>query len=127
MNLQNKWLEYEDSYEMVLRLRETGIKTCGFFIIGYPGETYDDMERTLEFANSLPLDQRNIYIATPYPGTPLFRYCKLHSYIEGDSKEFYRNLLYSKALISTPEFTAKGVAELRDRDRNRARRRNSLN
>ena len=126
MRLGGKWANYEESYDLVLKLRELGIKTCGFFIIGFPGETWKDMEQTIMFANALPLDQRNIYIATPYPGTELYKICKEKGFLTHDGQLLYDNLLYTQGLIETPEFTAVNVEQLKYRDRERARRRKNL-
>jgi radical SAM superfamily enzyme YgiQ (UPF0313 family) len=114
MRLGNKWLPFGQALELVHSLREEGIKTCGFFIIGYPGETLCDMQKTLDYANGLPLDQRNVYIATPYPGTPLYDLCKQKGYLVSEK---YDDLLYTKGLIETPDFTPDQVEDLKARDR----------
>jgi radical SAM superfamily enzyme YgiQ (UPF0313 family) len=110
-------MPFVDAFLLVDALRQEGIKTCGFFIIGYPGETLDDMRKTLDYANMLPLDQRNIYIATPYPGTPLYEECRQEGWLVSDD---YKDLLYTKGLIQTPEFTPGQVEELKARDREEA-------
>lgn len=53
--------------------REEGIDTYGMFILGYPGETYEDGLRTIEFAAELELDYANFCAVTPFPGTRLYR------------------------------------------------------
>jgi len=52
-------------------LRAAGIKSFGFFILGYPGETTASLERTIEYAVELDPDFANFYPAVPYPGTDL--------------------------------------------------------
>jgi radical SAM superfamily enzyme YgiQ (UPF0313 family) len=120
MRLGDKWMPQPEALELVLALKAESIKTCGFFIIGYPGETLDDMKRTLDYANSLPLDQRNISIATPYPGTPLYDTCKANGYLDKDGPELYRELLYTHAMIRTPEFSPEQVEALKWADREAA-------
>jgi len=120
MNLGNKWIEFEYAYDLINKLKENNIKTAGFFIIGYPGETLKDMQETLDFANSLPLDGRNIHIATPYPGSPLYKLCKENNYLVTDGEELYKNLLYTKGLIKTPDFTPQEVENLKKEDRDKA-------
>jgi radical SAM superfamily enzyme YgiQ (UPF0313 family) len=110
-------MPFDGALSLVDALKAEGIKTCGFFIIGYPGETLDDMRKTLDYANTLPLDQRNIYIATPYPGTPLYEDCKREGWLVSDD---YKDLLYTKGLIQTPEFTPGQVEALKARDREAA-------
>lgn len=120
MGLGNKWLTYTEASGAVEIFRQRGIQTCGFFIIGYPGETVEDMQQTLDYANSLPLDERHIYIATPYPGTRLYDLCKEKGYLRYDGPELYNKLQYTVGLIDTPEWTAEEVTDLRRRDREEA-------
>ena len=71
MNLGKKYLRFEEAESVALSLRSLGIHTAGQFIIGYPGETEDDVKATLAYANALPLDERHIHIAMPLPGTSM--------------------------------------------------------
>ena len=48
------------------------IQVEGLFILGLPGETYDDSLQTIRFACSLPLDMAQFSICTPFPGSALF-------------------------------------------------------
>jgi len=52
--------------------RKTGIDTYGMFILGYPGESYQDGLKTIEFARELKLDYANFCAVTPFPGTKLY-------------------------------------------------------
>lgn len=49
-----------------------GIQTGAFFILGNPDETLEEMQQTIDFACSLPLDRAQFTIATPFPGTTLW-------------------------------------------------------
>lgn len=57
---------------IVKQAKELGIEVRGFFMIGFPGETLDEIYRTVEYARSLELAVTNFAIVTPLPGTPLF-------------------------------------------------------
>lgn len=50
-----------------------GVGTAGYFMVGYPGETMETVERTFAWALSLPLDEISFTIPYPLPGTPLYR------------------------------------------------------
>jgi anaerobic magnesium-protoporphyrin IX monomethyl ester cyclase len=41
-------------------------------MVGYPGETIDDIEKTFDLVLSLPLDEAWFTVPLPLPGTPLF-------------------------------------------------------
>ena len=52
--------------------REAGIEVAAFFIVGYPGETVADIEKTLSLALALPLDEISFNVPMPLPGSPLY-------------------------------------------------------
>ncbi len=51
--------------------RRAGLQTMGFFLVGFPGETLEQMERTIDYALSEPYDQRFFGVLIPLPGTPI--------------------------------------------------------
>ena len=55
----------------IANMRAAGIRSFGFFIFGYPGETPASLERTTQYAIELDPDFANFYPAVPYPGTEL--------------------------------------------------------
>ena len=58
--------------EVIINTKKVGIKTVGFFMIGTPGDTFENFKKTFEFAKSLPLDEVRFYSTIPYPQTELF-------------------------------------------------------
>lgn len=72
LRLVNKNLKVEKARTAVQTCRRAGIQACGFFIIGLPGETRENAEKTLRFALELPLDVAKFNIAIPYPGSAFF-------------------------------------------------------
>lgn len=48
------------------------IRVTGNFILGLPGETVDDIRRTIEFSRRIPLDRAYFALYLPLPGSPLF-------------------------------------------------------
>ena len=55
----------------ITNLRQAGIKSFAFFILGYPGETRRSMAATADYARALDIDFAGFYPAVPYPGTAL--------------------------------------------------------
>jgi radical SAM superfamily enzyme YgiQ (UPF0313 family) len=51
--------------------RETRMTIGGFFILGYPRETREDLRKTIKLALELPLDLAQFWIFSPYPGTEI--------------------------------------------------------
>lgn len=58
--------------EQVELIRASGIKTTGFFILGFPGETAAEIRETIRFALALPLDRAQFSTFLPLPGTEYF-------------------------------------------------------
>lgn len=52
---------------------EAGIRTKGLFILGYPGETEQTIQTTMDFIRRLPINIMNLTKFTPYPGSPIYR------------------------------------------------------
>ena len=44
-----------------------------FWILGYPGETYEEMQKTIDFAMSSGADSFTFSVLTPLSGTPIYR------------------------------------------------------
>ncbi len=58
--------------EVIKECNRAGIWTASSFMIGFPDETEEDINQTIEFANSTHLDFARFLIAQPYAGTQLF-------------------------------------------------------
>jgi radical SAM superfamily enzyme YgiQ (UPF0313 family) len=71
-----KRLESEKIRIALKNMRASGIKSFGFFILGYPGEDRQALERTIDYAIRLDPDFANFYPAVPYPGTELYNKAK---------------------------------------------------
>jgi magnesium-protoporphyrin IX monomethyl ester (oxidative) cyclase len=87
---------------LVATLRASGIHTRGFFVIGFPGETRDEIGQTIEFAAEAGFDWATINIATPLPGTDMHRVCVENGYIDADLA--LGDLKYTIGSITTDEF-----------------------
>jgi len=57
--------------DAVRAAKRAGIQTFGYFIVGWPGETEEQFQRTLSLAKTIPLDYASFYTATPLPRTDL--------------------------------------------------------
>jgi len=72
LKLMNKKTTTDEAEKTLERFAQSDIRTAGFFIVGYPGETYDTIETTFKWALSLPLDEVSFTIPYPLPGTRLY-------------------------------------------------------
>ncbi|MBI4965921.1 MAG: B12-binding domain-containing radical SAM protein [Desulfomonile tiedjei] len=62
----------EDVKRAVKLLREAGIHSHGFFMIGLPEETPEDIELSKKLILEVQPDHVEINMVTPYPGTDIF-------------------------------------------------------
>lgn len=67
-----KEISIQEIYSSVDLLKKQKIKVSGFFMIGVPGESEDDISQTLELAKNLNLDRGSVSIFTPLPGSELY-------------------------------------------------------
>lgn len=61
--------QVKDAFKMA---QKAGMMTIASAVIGFPGETEETAWETINFINSLNPDDIGCYIATPYPGTPMY-------------------------------------------------------
>jgi len=71
-----KGISLEEAERAIRWTKEAGIRAKGLFMIGYPQETAETLEQTLDFILRSPLDEINLSFLTPYPGTELYRQLK---------------------------------------------------
>jgi radical SAM superfamily enzyme YgiQ (UPF0313 family) len=79
----HKKIHVEQARDTVRRLKRLGVRCTGSFIIGYPGETEAEAERTIDYACRLGLDVAVFFIPVPFPGTELWD----HAVADGGLKE----------------------------------------
>ena len=65
--------------------RQLGIQVHGAFMVGLPGETRQSLEASMRFACELDPDTIQVSLATTYPGTDFYEYCREHGYLHDDN------------------------------------------
>ena len=76
LNMVSKDLDVKVVRQVVEWVAEAGIEAWGFFMIGFPTETREEVLNTIEFALSLPLTRAQFTKTTPLPGTPIYDWWK---------------------------------------------------
>jgi len=105
----HKHISLDKIMENVKICLNLGIKVNCFLVIGLPGETKDEIRKTLYFARKLKKMGASFYIniATPLYGTEFYNIAKEKGYLRDITDE---NLIYNNGLyIDTPDFTAEEV------------------
>ncbi len=111
----HKNLKIEQIIPAIENAKRAGLMVHTFWIVGYPGETLEEMERTVEFAASTGADSYSLSILSPLPGTPISHYVAKHKlyWDEGLSSRdiIYRNSLIRVDGFKTPQAFEKWVEE----------------
>jgi anaerobic magnesium-protoporphyrin IX monomethyl ester cyclase len=58
-------------------LQNEGIRACYFLQFGYPGETWEDIQKTVEMVRSTRPDDIGVSVSYPLPGTKFFERVKM--------------------------------------------------
>ena len=56
--------------------------TIANVVLGFPGETEQTARETIRFVKELNPDDVGFYIATPYPGTPMYEEVKKNGWLQ---------------------------------------------
>jgi anaerobic magnesium-protoporphyrin IX monomethyl ester cyclase len=98
----NKRLPLETIYPSIENAKKAGMLVHTFWIIGYPGETYEEMQRTIDFAMNSGADSFSFAILSPLPGTPIYRQViKNNLWWEGRNLD---DMLFRSSLVKVDGF-----------------------
>ncbi len=72
LNTLRKGINLDQTRAAVKAAKKAGLKVYTPFIIGIPGETYEEAMQTIDFAIELNPHYANFHSMTPFPGTDLY-------------------------------------------------------
>ena len=102
----HKPLNLEKVGKVVNICKKLGLQTTGIFMIGLPGETWDQIRETFRYAERMNFDCTMFNIATPLPCTEMYDIAKKKGYLDQDAD--FENLEFfgfGKGTMTTEEFT----------------------
>lgn len=102
LKLMRKPVDLDKAKAVVADARALGMYVRAFFMLGYPGETKEDMQRTIDFAASLDVDWAHFFITTPIPGSELEALCREKGYLADPHMPYLQQ--FYQANIKTEEF-----------------------
>jgi anaerobic magnesium-protoporphyrin IX monomethyl ester cyclase len=105
----HKPIDLEKVPSLIAAVKKYGIFVVANFVIGFPGETWDEIRQTLRYAERCGADYCKIYAAQPLVGTRLFAMAKEMNCLVGSETDV--DWRYGR--ISTSEFTPKDISILR--------------
>jgi radical SAM superfamily enzyme YgiQ (UPF0313 family) len=75
LKLMKKPFNLDHAVKIVKRMNQVGIKSQACFVLGFPGETDDDLKQTWDLVHDLTkvgVDEIALFIITPVPGSAIF-------------------------------------------------------
>ncbi len=72
LDILNKGTTVESSLRQLKAVKKTGLEMMGFFLTGVPGETEDDINESIRFAQQAGFNYVVVDTLKIYPGTPIF-------------------------------------------------------
>jgi len=107
----NKNLNLEQISSAVQMCRDAGLRTKGFFMVGFPGETDKSIEATVSLVRNLPLDDISVMHLTPFPGSELAELIRA----EGAPATDWRSMNALKPCYVPEGMTVTALEEARNR------------
>ncbi len=107
--LMMKKLDLELAARNVRLAKRMGFKVGSNCIIGYPGETVDDVGVSLDYFSKLPLDSFAVVPCVPFPGTTAWMQCDRNGWLTeraDDYDNYWFEIFKVNPLIETPYLSA---------------------
>ncbi len=112
LELMNKKTTLDDARQAVKWTKQAGLEVTGHCVIGYPGETEQEIWQTLRFAIELDLDFAQFYCAVPFPGSELYETAREGGLINNRDWTFYEQ---NFSVFETEQLSSERIMELRSK------------
>jgi anaerobic magnesium-protoporphyrin IX monomethyl ester cyclase len=82
LGAMNKSIKLDQTRKAFKTANKVGLMTIANTVIGFPGETEETARETVRFIKELNPDSVGFYVATPYPGTPMYEQVKQKGWLK---------------------------------------------
>ena len=106
----NKKIKLDQTRLAFKTANQVGLMTIGNVVLGFPGETEQTAKETIRFVKELNLDDVGFYVATPYPGTPMYEQVKSNGWLRVTDFDKYDT---AGPTFETPSLTMEKLAAIR--------------
>lgn len=88
------------------KIKALDIELISNYVIGFPGETWEDIRECIAYAESIDIDYTLFSVATPLPATELYDICVRDKLLPADFNfETFQYYGFGRGVITTEEFT----------------------
>ena len=98
---KTKVAAFKDSIQ---KAKDAGLFVHTFWIVGFPGETYDEIQKTIQIASECEADSYSLAIYNPLPGTPLYHKV-IRENLSWNKNCNIENMTHRNSLIKVDGFT----------------------
>ncbi len=95
-------------------IRDAGINAINNYIFGFPDDTLETMQETLDLAIELNSEMANMYPCQALPGSPMYYIARKNGWKLPESFEGYAFLSYESEPLPTKHLTSAEVLRFRD-------------
>jgi anaerobic magnesium-protoporphyrin IX monomethyl ester cyclase len=92
--------------------QEAGLIAVASIILGFPGETRETAWESVKLLKKINPDEIGIYIATPYPGTPMYDHVKKMGWLKISDFNKYDT---ATPIFETPTMSMEELREIHDK------------
>ncbi|MCK5043525.1 radical SAM protein [Candidatus Pacearchaeota archaeon] len=105
LKFMRKPISLKHAKKIISLCNKIGIWTWSTFVIGFPDETKEEIQKTIDFAKKSGLNFATFYIAQPYPGTEMYDIYEKKGLLKGGIKSTssVTNTKYDTAQFSAKE------------------------
>lgn len=96
LDLMKKGITLKQVESAVQSAKDVGVGVLTSFILGFPGETTEEMDKTIDFSIKLNADYSQFSILTPFPGTPIYQELKEKNLLDTEN---WKNYTVMKSVI----------------------------
>lgn len=107
LKLNKKGEKIEDIEQAVKNACELGYNVKLLFVVGSPGETWDDVEDDVRLAMRYPLQDVHFYNIIPYPGTELYEWVEKNNRFLKKPEDYLNDVTFCEIdpIFDTPELS----------------------
>lgn len=110
LGAMNKSIKLEQTRKAFKTAHEVGLMTIANVVLGFPGETEETAKQTIRFVQQLNPEDVGFYIATPYPGTPMYEQVVKNGWLRVNDFDRFDT---AGPTFETPQLSMTKIAELR--------------
>ncbi|MCL2359066.1 cobalamin-dependent protein [Candidatus Bathycorpusculum sp.] len=110
LSAMNKSIKLEQTRQAYKTAHEVGLMTIANVVLGFPGETEQTAKQTIRFVQQLNPEDVGFYLATPYPGTPMYDLVVKNGWLRVTDFDKYDT---AGPIFETPTMSMEKLAQLR--------------